>query len=163
MLYRQGLVVVVLGAALLAPAAGYGQDHKALLRRFFEEGVSNGNLTVVDEVFAPTFVGRSVAPAMEVKGPAGVKQRFTQLRTAFPDLHVTVEEMVAEGDKIATRTTWRGTHQGEYLGMAPSGKAVTWTTLTLGRVANGKVQEGWLTDNLLQQLRAAAPPGPASR
>jgi len=163
MLYRQGLLVVVLGAALLAPAAGYGQDNKALLRRYFEEGANKGNLTVVDEVFAPTFVGHSVALGMEVKGPEGIKQLLTRTRTAFPDLQVTVEEMVAEGDKVATRTTWRGTHKGEYLGIAPSGTPVTWTTLTIGRVAKGKVQEGWLTNDLLQQLRAAPQSGPASR
>jgi predicted ester cyclase len=163
MLYKHGLVVIVLGAALLAPTAGYGQDNKALVRRLLEEGAGKGNLTVVDEVVAPTFVGRSVAPGMEVKGPEGVKQRFTQLRMAFPDMQVTVEELVAEGDKVATRTTSRGTHKGEFQGIAPSGKAVTWTTLTLGQWANGKLQEGWLTSDLLQQLRAAPPPGPASR
>ena len=89
--------------------------------------------------------------------------RFTQLRTAFPDMQVTVEELVAEGDKVATRTTSRGPHQGEFQRIAPSGKAVTWTTLTLGRWANGKLQEGWLTNDLLQQLRAAPQSGPASR
>jgi steroid delta-isomerase-like uncharacterized protein len=154
---------IVLGAALLAPAAGYGQDNKALLRRYIEEGIGKGNFTVVDEVVASTFVGHSVTPSMEVKGLEGLKQRLTQLRTAFPDLHVTVEEMVAEGDKVATRTTSRGTHKGEFQGVAPSGASVTWTTIAIGRVANGKLQEGWLTNDLLPQLRAASQSGPASR
>ena len=75
------------------------------------------------------------------KGIEGLKQRLTLIRTAFPDVHITIEDVVANGDKVAIRTTFHGTHKGEYLGITPTGKAVTATGIGIMRLANGKVQE----------------------
>jgi steroid delta-isomerase-like uncharacterized protein len=136
-------------------------ENKALVLRLFEEVWNQGNLAAIDELFAASYV-RYDPTAPEAKGLAGFKQFVTMLRTAFPDIHSTPEDLIAEGDKVVARATWRGTHQGEYLGIAPTGKHVAvMGTVTL-RIAHGKFQEGWLnmdTLGLLQQLGAFPPFG----
>jgi steroid delta-isomerase-like uncharacterized protein len=97
-------------------------------------------------------VTSGVGGAPEVKGREGLKQRMTMLRTAFPDIHITVEDMVADGDKVATRTTLHGTHKGEYLGIAPTDKMITATGIGIMHIANDKIQDNWLTGTLLQEL-----------
>ena len=90
------------------------------------------------------------------------KQLVVMLRTAFPDLHFTLEEVIAEDDKVMTRALLRGTHRGEYLGIAPTGKPVAVMGMVVLRIAQGKFQEGWLMmDNLglLQQLGMVPPVG----
>ena len=98
-------------------------DTKALVRRLFEEVWNQGNLAAIDELFAPSYVRYDPA-APEAKGLAGFKQLVVRLRTAFPDLHFTLEEVIAEGDKVMSRALLRGTHRGDYLGIAPTGKPV---------------------------------------
>jgi steroid delta-isomerase-like uncharacterized protein len=140
-------------------------DTKALIRRLFEEVWNQGNLTVIDELFAPSYVRYDPA-APEAKGLAGFKQLVVMLRTAFPDLHFTVEEVIAEGDKVMSRALLRGTHRGEYLGIAPTGKPVAVMGMVVVRIAQGKFQEGWLMmDNLglLQQLGVVPPVGPRTQ
>ena len=136
-------------------------DTKALVRRLFEEVWNQGNLAAIDELFAPSYVRYDPA-APEAKGLAGFKQLVVMLRTAFPDLHFTLEEIIAEGDKVMTRALLRGTHRGEYLGIAPTGKPVAVMGMVVVRIAHGKFQEGWLMmDNLglLQQLGMVPPVG----
>jgi len=84
------------------------------------------------------------------------------LHMAFPDVRLTIEDMVAEGDKVAVRWAWSGTHRGEYMGIAPTGKEVTYTGITIHRITGGKIVESWdEVDNLglMQQLGVAPPPG----
>ena len=111
------------------------EEHKAIIRRFVEEPWNKGNFAVFDEVLAPDYVLH----------PDGNRQALesaiTQFRTAFPDLHMTVEEMIAEGDKVAYRWTARGTHQGEFEGIAPTGKPIQGAGITILRFANGKIVE----------------------
>jgi steroid delta-isomerase-like uncharacterized protein len=125
------------------------------IRRSFivtvEELINQGKLAVIDEVVASDFVGHTIG-APEVKGSESLKQRLTMLRTAFPDVHVTIDDMVAAGDKVATRVTLHGTHKREFLGIAPTGKTITATEIRITRIANGKIQESWFAGNLLQQL-----------
>ena len=162
MRYKRSLLATALVAVLVAPSVVRGQENKAVARRYLEEVVSKGNLAVVDELVATNYVGHStVAP--EVKGPEGLKQRITQLRTAFPDIKFTIDDLVAEGDKVATRTTFRGTHKGDFMGVAPTGKAVTVTGIGILHIANGKIQEGWLNTDLMHQLSAGPKMGPASK
>lgn len=162
MRYKRSLLAMALMAVLLAPAVARGQENKAVARRYLEEVLSKGNLAVVDELVATNYVGHSTT-APEVKGPEGLKQRATQLRTAFPDIQFTIDDMVAEGDKVATRTTFHGTHKGEYRGVAPTGKAVTVTGIGILRIANGKIQEGWLNTDLMHQLGVGPKMGQASK
>jgi steroid delta-isomerase-like uncharacterized protein len=136
-------------------------DMKVLVRRLFEEVWNQGNLAAIDELFAPSYIRYDPA-APEAKGLAGFKQLVVMLRTAFPDLHFTLEEVIAEDDKVMTRALLRGTHRGEYLGIAPTGKPVAVMGMVVLRIAQGKFQEGWLMmDNLglLQQLGVVPPVG----
>jgi steroid delta-isomerase-like uncharacterized protein len=148
---RRTLFMVVLGILFLVPSPARAQDNQALVRRYFEEVINQGKLAVIDEIVAPDYVGH-VMGSPEVKGSEGLKQRLTMLRTAFPDVHIAVDDVVAAGDRVATRTTFHGTHKGEFLGIAPTGKTITATGIGIMHIANGKIQENWLAGDLLQQL-----------
>ncbi len=127
-----------------------GAEHKALVRRFFDEIVNGGNVAVADEIFAPTFPG----------GLEPIKATASMWRTAFPDLQISVEDMIAVGDKVVGRLTIRGTHQGELrsqlLGtIAPIGRQAAWTGIDIFRIAGGRIAERWNERDLvglLQQL-----------
>ena len=137
------------------------EENKAVLRRVAEEIFNKGDLAVVDEVIAPNYVYHG-SGGQEYKSPEGFKQIVTMFRTAFPDLHMTVEDMVAEGDKVAQRITIRGTHKGELMGIAPTGKQVTDTGIIIVRFAGGKEVEAWgITDllGMMQQMGVAPPMG----
>ena len=137
------------------------EENKAVLHRLAEEIFNKGNISVVDEIIAPDYVFHGPV-GMEYKGPEGFKQMVTMYRNAFPDLHMTVEDMVAEGDKVAHRLTIRGTHKGELMGIAPTGKQVTITGIIIVRFVGGKEVEAWSTMDLLgmmQQLGVAPPMG----
>jgi len=130
------------------------EENKAVNRRLYEEIWNKGNLALIDEIIAEDFVfHRSGSPM--VKGPEFYKGAYHFLKTAFPDLHITIEDVIAEGDKVMTRTTWQGTHKGEYMGLAPTGKQISATEINIDRYKDGKVIEGWGgvdRFDLLQQL-----------
>lgn len=138
------------------------KKNKALYRYFIDEVVNKGNLAVLDEYGAIDMVdhnqpGPDIAPGLE-----GVKQVFTMFRTAFPNLNFTVEDQIAEGDKVVSRVTVRGTHKGEFMGIAPTGKQVTVELIDIHHITGGKVVERWgIVDMLgmMQQLGVVPPPG----
>ena len=137
------------------------EENKAMIRRVGEV-FNQGDLAVVDEVMAADYVHHG--PFGEFKGPEGFKQMVTMFRTAFPDLNMTIEDMVAEGDKVASRLTLRGTHKGEYMGIAATGKQVTVTEIVISRFAGGKEVEAWGSPDLMgmmQQLGVVPPMGQA--
>ena len=137
------------------------EENKAVLRRVAEEIFNKGDLAVVDEVIASNYVYHG-SGGQEYKGPEGFKQIVTMFRTAFPDLRVTLEDMVAEGDKVAHRLTIRGTHKGELMGIAPTGKQVTISVVTISRFAGGKEVESWSNSDqlgMMQQMGVAPPMG----
>jgi steroid delta-isomerase-like uncharacterized protein len=150
--------MVVLGAGLVFPMGAQSEDNKPLVRRYFAEILNKGNMAAIGDFIAPTYVGH-VPGVPDVKGPDGLAQRLTALRTAFPDLSETIEDIIAEGDKVVTRNTLRGTHRGEFMGIAPTGKQVTWTTMGILRITNGKFEESWIMSDLGQQLRLLAAQG----
>lgn len=126
------------------------EEHKAIVRRFFEDVWNKRRLEVVDEVFAATVLLNGQPVPREA-----IKQVVTARRLAFPDIQVTVEDQVAEGDKVATRRTWQATHEGPYRGIAATGKRVKWTQISIVRLVEGKIVEDWpVADelNILQQL-----------
>ena len=128
------------------------EEHKMIVRRFFEEAWNQQNLNVVDEIFAPTVIFNGQSVTREA-----LKQALAGRRVAFPDIQVTVDDQVAEGEKVSTRRTWRATHKGQYRGVAPTGKAVKWTQISVVRFSQGKIVEDWaVADELgiLQQLGA---------
>jgi steroid delta-isomerase-like uncharacterized protein len=135
------------------------EENKALVHRYYEawnEALNKQNLAGVDELFAPDFVihGTGLFPDMDL---AGVKQVFTAWWTVFPDWHYTLEDLIAEGDKVAHRYTVRGTHQGEIMGIPPTGKRVSATGIEIDRIKDGKIVESWFSSDMLglmQQLGA---------
>ena len=130
------------------------EENKVLSRRIFEEAASQGNFAVIDEAIAPTFVYRASA-LPDTQGPAGLKEFFTGHRRAFTDIHYTIEEEVAEGEKVVVHWTITGTHQGELRDIPPTGKWVKVPGITIFRFANGHIVEGkavWDALALLQQL-----------
>ena len=120
------------------------ETNKALTRRFLEEVFNKGKLNVLDEIIAKDHVttGPGTLPGLPT-GPEGQKQLVTVYRNAFPDVHFTVDEQIAEGDKVVTRWTGRGTHKGELFGIPATGKSSTVTGIAVDRIANGKIAESW--------------------
>jgi steroid delta-isomerase-like uncharacterized protein len=106
-----------------------------------------------------------VAGGQEIVGPAGLKQFIGQFATAFPDLHIRVEDMLGEQDKVVTRFTLQGTHHGALMGIAPTSKQVSVSVILISRIANGKLVEDWENIDqlsLLQQLGVVSMPGQAT-
>jgi predicted ester cyclase len=132
------------------------EQNKAIVRRLFEEPWK-GNLEVVDELIASEYVGHDPANPEPLRGPEGVKEFISTYRAAFPDSRITVEQQLAEGDLVATRWSGGGTHEGELMGIQPTGKQVTISGLTISRLVGGKVVEefqNWDNFGMLQQLDA---------
>jgi len=130
------------------------EDNKALIRRFYEEVFNKKNLAAIDDFFAPDHVDHTLPPGLPV-GPEGTKQAIAMTLTAFPDLHLTIEDMIAEGDKVVTWFTTHGTQRGALGDIPPTGKQVTVSTIEITRIAGGKiVEDSGLDDRLgmLQQL-----------
>ena len=130
------------------------EDNKALMRRFLEEVFNKKKLAAIDEFLAPNHVDHTLPPGLP-GGPEGTKQAISMTLTAFPDLHLTVEDMIAEGDKVVTRFTTHGTQQRAFGGIPPTGKHVKVSTIEITRIAGGKLVEDWGLDDrlgMLQQL-----------
>jgi len=137
------------------------EENKAIIRRNWEEAFNKGNLAVADEIMVPNYIYHGPG-GQELKGPEGFKQLITMFRTAFPDLRATVEDMFAEGDKVAHRVTLRGTQNGDLMGIAPTGKQVTVSATVISRFAGGKEVEAWSNIDMLammQQLGVVPPMG----
>ncbi len=139
--------------------------HKALARRLFEEVLNTGTFTPLDELFADDYVNYFPGTPAALDRPAW-EQTITMFRTAFPDLHFTVEEVLADGERVAVTFTVQGTHQGEFHGIAPTGHRMTLACQALFRLANGKIVEDRpIFDrlDLLEQLGAMSTAGQATR
>lgn len=133
------------------------EENKVLGRRWIEEIWGKGNLAVVDEILASNFVFHYAPPGV-APDREGYKQTLTMYRTSSPDMHYTVDDMVAEGDKVAIRWAGKGTHRGDLMEIAPTGKKVTITGISIIRIAGGKIVEEWTEQDMLgvlQQLGVA--------
>ncbi len=141
------------------------EENKAIARRALKELFSaQGDLDVADEIISPNYVGHDPVSPEDVRGPEGVKEFAMTYRNAFPDVQLSVEDQVAEGDMVVTRWIASGTHQGELMGIAPSGKRVTVSGTSVERIVDGKIEETW--DNydalgMMQQIGAIPSPGEA--
>jgi steroid delta-isomerase-like uncharacterized protein len=122
--------------------------NKAIVRRMVEEAQSRHNLAAVDELFAPNFVDHSVPRGLP-PGRDGVKMQFAMFFAAFPDLHVVIHDQVAEGDEVVTRKTFHGTHQGDLMGIPPSGRPIAFDVIDILRLKDGKITDHW---NVVDQL-----------
>jgi steroid delta-isomerase-like uncharacterized protein len=129
--------------------------NKNVVRRLFEEVWNKGNLPVTDELFAPNYAHHDSSTPDVGRGPESEKKRATLYRTAFPDLRLTIEDIIAEGETVVARWSCRGTHKGDLSGIAPTGKQFTISGISIARIANGKMAEGWVNWDalgLMQQL-----------
>ena len=131
------------------------QENKAIVRHLVEEVWNKGNLSLVDQLISANYSHHDNATPDFGLGPEGEKKRATLYRTAFPDLQFTIEDMTAEGETVTWRWSSRGTHRGPLSGIAPTGKVVNVSGITINRLAGGKLVEGWVNWDalaLLQQL-----------
>jgi steroid delta-isomerase-like uncharacterized protein len=140
------------------------EKNKSIARLYWEEAINKGNLDVLDEVYNPDSVIHDPASDTgELRGADLKEDSVIWARNAFPDIHATIEEpLIAEGDKVAYRWTFRGTHQGEFTGVAPTGREVEVTGIDIVRIARGKIVEAWgVWDALgaMRQLGAIPEPG----
>jgi steroid delta-isomerase-like uncharacterized protein len=140
-------------------------SNKATLRRFCD-AMNTGDAevisTTIDELVEVDALIRTPLP-IEATGAQKLKEVFGRLHRAYPDLHVTVEDVIAEGDKVVGRNTVTGTHQGEYMGLPPTGKSVTYNEIFIFRFAGGRIAETWGVVDVLSQMRQlGAIPGGAS-
>jgi predicted ester cyclase len=131
-------------------------DYKEMARRWFAEVMNEGNEDVIDEICASTFVDHNPLPGT---GPhrEGLHDFVKQVRSAFPDLETTVDDILAEGDEIAVRSTFRGTHEGDFMGIAATGKKVEVANYDFVRMENDQAVEHWGTIDsaaLMEQLGA---------
>jgi steroid delta-isomerase-like uncharacterized protein len=137
-------------------------ENKALIRRYFDEFWNQGNLAATRDLIAEDAIVHYSPHDEPLRIGDIAEERVARERRAFPDLHFTIEDLVAEGDKVVARWTMQGTHQGEYVGIAPTGKRVTVGGINIYRVADGKIAEIWVTSDdldMLQQLNAALEAG----
>ncbi|MBA3430548.1 MAG: ester cyclase [Actinobacteria bacterium] len=134
------------------------EENKAIARRAFEDVYANRKPETADQVYSPDFVDHDPATPEEMRrGPEGVKQQAAMYGEAFPDIQMTVEDQLADGDRVVTRWAARGTHQGELMGVPPSGNEVAISGITIARVADGQIQEEWTNWDglgLMQQIGA---------
>ncbi len=136
------------------------EENKALFRRTYEELLNQGHLAVADELIAPDFINHEAPPGRE-RGPESMRGLAIMLRTAFPDLHFTIEELVAEGDVVAGRLTMSGTHEGPLMGMPPTGRSVRQDHMHFVRFREGKAVEHWgVRDDLGMMQQMGAMPEP---
>ena len=138
------------------------EENKALVRRSFEEVFNQGNLDAVEEIFASDYVLHDPTSPEEIRGIEGMRQYVSIYRSAFPDLQQSIEDQFAEGEKVATRLMGRGTHQGELLGIPPTGNRVEAPGIVINRISGGKIAESWANYDalgMMQQIGAVPSPG----
>lgn len=128
------------------------EENEAIVREAVE-AFNQGDPEAVDRLFAADYVDHDPSRAGLPPGPDGVKQAWSMFRAAFPDLRATIDDMIAEGDRVAVRGEVRGTHRGELMGIPPTGKRVTVTLIDINRIDNGKLVERWGETDMLGMMR----------
>ncbi len=128
------------------------EENKALVRRYVEEFVDRSNFDISDEIFASNFVRYDAGPD-QVSRVEDLKQFFAMLHSGFPGFQSTIEDLLSEEGKVVLRFTFHGTHQGEFMGIAPTGKQVTMSGIDILRIADGKIVEMWNQEDVLGMMR----------
>ncbi|MBN2471996.1 MAG: ester cyclase [Anaerolineae bacterium] len=136
------------------------QQNQEALRRVIEEGFNKGNVAALDSIFAPDYQEHQFGLQKTLEG---FKQDIQYLRTAFPDLHLTIDDMAADGDKVWIRMTARGTNRGPLMG-PPTGKAIAITVMDMCRFENGRIVEHWgVPDRFAQMTQLGLLPQPGEQ
>ena len=140
------------------------EESKAVVRRFLKDIFGGGDLELIEEHFAPDYVLHDPVLPEEVRGPEGMRRYVSMYRDAYPDTGFTVENQIAEGGEVVTRWTGQGTHEGELMGIPPTGNRVTVTGIEIDRVVDGRIEETWVIYDalgMMQQLGVAPAPDTA--
>jgi len=127
------------------------EENKALVRHFVEVVQNQHNLDAIDELYSPDFVDHSGTASLP--GIEGTKVFFSMMFVAFPDMHFTIRLQLAEGDQVMTYKTFHGTHQGNFLGIPPTGKQVAVDAIDIVTVKDGKITEHWTVSDMLGMLQ----------
>ena len=128
--------------------------NKTLVRRYMETGFAAGELSVFDETFSPSFLDHNGFSDQQ-PGLAEVKREYCLFRRAFPDLQVTIEDLIAEADQVVIRSRLRATHRGVFQGLAPTGKCIEVEAISIFRIVQGKIVERWgLNTDFMRRLMA---------
>jgi steroid delta-isomerase-like uncharacterized protein len=126
--------------------------NKERYREFIQAIFNEARFDRLDDFLAPSYAIQE-APPGTAPGREGVRQVVTMFRTAFPDMTITLDEVVAEGDTVAALSTLRGTHRGEFMGVAPTGKTVSVTSLTMVRLEGGRLTKSWVKNDVASLMR----------
>lgn len=129
------------------------EENKAVVRRFVEEVINAGDLDAADELIAPDHVNHDPTAPETSPGPEGIKQLIGMYRKAFPDIHFHIEEMISEGDTVAHRWTFTGTHEGALMGVEPTGRRVEVMGVEMNRVENGKITASHTVSDAMGLMR----------
>ncbi len=138
------------------------EENKATVRRFYEEVMNKGKVDLLDELMDAEFDDHGEALFGSPHGREVIKQGIIATHSILPDLHVTIEDMIGEGDMVGVRGTMRCTHKGEWLGVAPTGNELTWKGIAMFRLANGRIMQRWFNSDglsIVQQLGLVSPTG----
>jgi predicted ester cyclase len=136
------------------------EENKVIVRRFYEEVMNNGDVELLNELMDAEFDDHGEALFGSPHGREVIKQGIIATRSILPDLHVSIEEMIAEDDMVAVRGIMRCTHQGEWLGVTPTGNELTWKGIAMFRLANGRLMQRWFNSDglsIVQQLGLVPP------
>ncbi len=135
------------------------EENKALAVRIYDEAMNQRNLAVLDEVYVPDAVYHGATRSLQ--GPDAIKQALALYFAAFPDVRLTIDDVIAEGDRVVLRFTYRATHTGDFMGLPPTGKQIVVPGIGILRIINGKVREEWVNQDPLPQLGVVPAPAQA--
>jgi predicted ester cyclase len=128
------------------------EENKTIIYRYFDQVINQGKLAVVDELVAPGFIEHKPTPGQS-PGREGLKQLIPLFHAAFPDAQTGIEDIIAEGDKVAVRSVTRATHTGPMMGLEPTGRRVEYSGVDIFRIANGQIVEHWWERDHLTMMR----------
>lgn len=130
------------------------EEMKAFVKRHDEDVINRNDLSVLETDISPDYIDHSALPGFS-PGPGGAKAMLSMIHGAFPDLRATIEDTIAEGDKVVVRKSWTGTHEGDFMGIAPTGKRVKFEGIVIWRIEAGQLAERWASIDrfgLMEQL-----------
>ena len=128
------------------------EQNKVIYRQYIDEAFNEGRLEALDRLVSPSYVYHDAPPGIP-PGVEGLRQVIKQFHAAFPDLEITIDDQVAEGDKVCSLSTTRGTHKGMLFGIPPTGKEVIMKGMTMVRIVDGRVAESWVKNDVLSLFK----------
>jgi len=128
-------------------------ENEKIIRRYFDEAWNQGKLEILDEIIDPHYINHSPGLPNPIPGPDGLKPIIVAIRSGFPDLHFQIEDLVISENKVAVRSTMRGTHLGNLFGIAPTGKKVNIHQMQIEYIKEGKIIEHWRQSDDLELMK----------